>query len=90
MICDVHPVSGFPDPDSDFFPSRIQGSKKHWIPFSRTLTWVDDIRKTMYFLNTSNSYSLVLFSRIVILWRVFSRQCLHSKKNSSDSSVPEH
>jgi hypothetical protein len=20
------------DPDPDFFPSRIQGSKKHWIP----------------------------------------------------------
>ncbi len=30
VIRDVYPVSWIPDPN--FFPSRIQGSKSHWIP----------------------------------------------------------
>jgi hypothetical protein len=53
MIWDVHPVYG--SGSRFFFASRIL--------FSRTLTGVGDIRKTMSLLTNKNSYSLAFFPR---------------------------
>ncbi len=61
----------------------VEGIRQAMSPLFQDTDWVEDIRKTMSLRKNNNSYSFFFLSRTLIWWRVFDRQCLHSKKNSS-------